>query len=269
MADASQSVQLLKLKELDDKSVQLQKDGNYLKALTCMEQGLVLRQRLFGTNSEEVWTACKTVGELCNLLAMTHLRDGEFKMAEMLLKKAEILHQNDNKGKAVTYNNLACFYRRKGKLRSALAYLKKTLRIEAMLDDVENPGDTHLNMCAVLSELGRHQQALEHARLSLILLQDELLQPANDEIDTPFAPGRFAVLAIAYHNIGVENEFLKNYKQAVNAYEKGIEIAEEHLGAQHGIGVTLRNSLNAVRATMRSKTKPVTSARRPSGRAPF
>ena len=44
------------------------------------------------------------------------------------------------------------------------------------LDDVENPGDTHLNMCAVLSELGRHQQALEHARLSLILLQDELLQ---------------------------------------------------------------------------------------------
>ena len=75
MADASQSVQLLKLKELDDKSVQLQKDvgvmhehsalvlpltqlfilhkGNYLKALTCMEQGLVLRQRLFGTNSEE------------------------------------------------------------------------------------------------------------------------------------------------------------------------------------------------------------------------
>ena len=80
-----------------------------------MEQGLVLRQRLFGTDSQEastcsvdteqwrcqkpplptqqVWTACKTVGELCNFLAMTHLRDGEFKMTEMLLKKAEILHQ--------------------------------------------------------------------------------------------------------------------------------------------------------------------------------
>ncbi len=27
------------------------------------------------------------------MLAMTHLRDGEFKMTEMLLKKAEILHQ--------------------------------------------------------------------------------------------------------------------------------------------------------------------------------
>ena len=50
------------------------------------------------------------------------------------------------------------------------------LALTLQLDDVENPGDTHLNMCAVLSELGRHQQALEHARLSLILLQDELLQ---------------------------------------------------------------------------------------------
>ena len=83
MADASQSVQLLKLKELDDKSVQLQKDvsemheesalalpltqlfilyqGNYLKALTCMEQGLVLRQRLFGTNSEEASSRCAKI----------------------------------------------------------------------------------------------------------------------------------------------------------------------------------------------------------------
>lgn len=265
---ASQSVQLLKLKELDDKSVQLQKDRNYLKALTCMEQGLVLRQRLFGTDSQEVWTACKTVGELCNFLAMTHLRDGEFKMTEMLLKKAEILHQNDNKGKAVTYNNLACFYRRKGKLRSALAYLKKTLRIEAMLDDVENPGDTHLNMCAVLSELGRHQQALEHARLALIMLQDELLQPADDDLDTPIPPARCSVLAIAYHNVGVENEFLKNYKQAVDAYEKGLDLGEEHLGPQHFVCITLRNSLNAVRSVAR-KAKKGSSTARSSGRTPF
>lgn len=269
MADASQSAQLLKLKELDDKSVQLQKDGNYLKALTCMEQGLVLRQRLFGTSSDEVWSACKTVGELCNLLAIMHLKDGEFKMAEMLLKKAEILHQNDNKGKAVTYNNLACFYRRKGKLRSALTYLKKTLRIEAMLDDVENPGDTHLNMCAVLSELGRHQQALQHARQSLIMLQDEVFQPADDDADTPIARGRLAVLAIAYHNIGVENEFLKNYKRAVSSYEKGLELAEEHLGSQHGIAVTLRSSLNAVQATLQTSIKKAASARASARRRRF
>jgi hypothetical protein len=33
-----------------------------------MERGLVLRQHFFGAESDEGWNACKTVGELCNLL---------------------------------------------------------------------------------------------------------------------------------------------------------------------------------------------------------
>lgn len=32
--------------------------------------------------------------------------------------------------RAVTYNNLACYYRRSGKLRSALQYLQQALDIE-------------------------------------------------------------------------------------------------------------------------------------------
>ena len=50
--------------------------GKYLEALECMERGLVLRQHFFGADSEEVWRACKTVGEMCNLLAMTYLQQG-------------------------------------------------------------------------------------------------------------------------------------------------------------------------------------------------
>ena len=92
-------------------------------------------------------------------------------MAEQLLKKAEILHQNDDAGLAVTFNNLACMCRRQGRLQPALKYLKKCLRLEARLPMCDNPGDTHLNMCAVLSQLGRHEQALEHSEAALILLQ--------------------------------------------------------------------------------------------------
>ena len=115
-----------------------------------------------------------------------------------LLKKAEILTERDLAGRAVTFNNLACYYRRQGKLHSALNYLQKALRIEveafflfggrpkiistylkfsdfcplqARLEHVDNPADTHLNMCAVLSQLGRHAGALEHAQSALILLQ--------------------------------------------------------------------------------------------------
>lgn len=54
--------ELLALQRLDETCTQLQKQGNYLEALECMERGLVLRQHFFGPDSEEVWTACKTVG---------------------------------------------------------------------------------------------------------------------------------------------------------------------------------------------------------------
>lgn len=42
------------LQRLDEAATQLQKEGRYLEALECMERGLVLRQRMFGVQSDEV-----------------------------------------------------------------------------------------------------------------------------------------------------------------------------------------------------------------------
>jgi tetratricopeptide (TPR) repeat protein len=53
--------------------------------------------------------------------------------------------------RAITYNNLACFYRRTGKLRTALNYLQQALDIEIKSENPQSLADTHLNMCAVLS----------------------------------------------------------------------------------------------------------------------
>jgi len=237
------NAELLALQRLDETSAQLQKQGNYLEALECMERGLVLRQHFFGSDSEEVWKACKTVGEMCNLLAMTYLQQEDFNMVLELLKKAEILTERDAAGRAATYNNLACYYRRQGKLHAALQYLQKALKIESKLSKVQNPADTHINACAVLSQLGRHQTALEHAQNALILLQEELLSPPGVIGSAAPAADRIAVLAIAYHNIGVEQEFLKRYEHSILSYKKGVEVAERYLGAKHAICITLNNSL--------------------------
>lgn len=67
-----------------------------------------------------------------------------------------------------------CFVIRQGKLHSACKYLQRALAIESKLPTVENAADTHLNMCAVLSQLGKHAKALEHAMAALIALQEEL-----------------------------------------------------------------------------------------------
>ncbi len=116
--------------------------GNYLEALECMERGLVLRQHFFGAESDEVWSACKTVGEMCNLLAMTYLQQEDFNMVLELLKKAEILTEKDPPGRAATFNNLACYYRRQGKLHSALQYLQKVINLND-LNEINNIPHTY------------------------------------------------------------------------------------------------------------------------------
>lgn len=64
---------------------------------------------------------------------------------------------------------------------------------------------------------------------------DEVQQPAENSKD------RTAVLAIAYHNMGVEQEFLRSYPAAILSYKKAVNFAEKHLGAEDGITQNLRN----------------------------
>ncbi|CAM9237945.1 unnamed protein product [Chrysoparadoxa australica] len=256
--EQTDSAELLALQRIDETCMQLQKQGNYLEALECMERGLVLRQHFFGSDSDEVWRACKTVGEMCNLLAMTYLQQEDFAMVLELLKKAEILTERDEPGKAVTFNNLACYYRRQGKLHAALQYLQKALKIEAKLGSrVQNAADTHLNACAVMSQLGRHQSALEQAQASLILLQEELFGGGSltGEVQQQPRADRVAVLAIAYHNMGVEQEFLRKYEHSLQSYRKGVEVAQKYLGGNHAVTVTLRNSTVAARRAIAARDR--------------
>ena len=71
--------------------------------------------------------------------------------------------------------------RRTKKLRSALSYLEKALEIEynylhfsyETVDEclqVSNPCDIHLNICAILSQMSKHELALQHAMKALILI---------------------------------------------------------------------------------------------------
>ena len=113
------------LQRLDESSSQLQDRGEYIEALQSMERGLILRHHIFGSESDEVWKACKAAAEMCNLLAMRYLQHEELEMVLELLKKADILTERDLCGKAATFNNFACYYRRQGKLFAALKYLKK------------------------------------------------------------------------------------------------------------------------------------------------
>jgi len=236
------------LQQTQNVCIKLQTQGMYPEALKYMERCLTLTSELHGPESSLAWEARKNVADLCNMLAMNALNTGEMEQCYTLLTRAEQLTagkggapQTDRlRLRAVTLNNLGCYYKKKGRLRSALKCLGKALKIESRLRDVKNPADTHLNICACQSQLGRHTEALEHAQAALILLQDELFSSSGEEVAAP-PKERVAVMAIAYHNVAVEQEYLKKYELAIQSYRKALEIAEKHLGPDQGITTVLQD----------------------------
>ena len=91
-----------------------------------------------------------------------------------LLKKAEGLSRHHRPMLAVTLNNLACYFRRRGQPKTALGLLLRALDLESRCKAPHKPADTHLNTCVVWSQLGKHHEAMHHAKLSLSLLRGEL-----------------------------------------------------------------------------------------------
>ncbi|CDW79018.1 UNKNOWN [Stylonychia lemnae] len=242
--------QLQKIQQLDDQVLKLQQKGNYEDCLIKLEKALVLKQSNFGTSSSEYTKTCLQISNICNILAISLVKAEQFNRALELLKKSEALCENNDYGKSMTYNNIAC------KLRSALTYLEKSLEIEQTLPYHSSKADTHLNICAVLSQMNKHDIALHHAQCAIMIVQSNLLKAflpkrekmvetdaqanMNYEIEKNFKD-RVTVLAIAYHNLGVEQEFLKLYHESLESYRQGKEFAERYLGPQDGITQSLTN----------------------------
>lgn len=78
----------------------------------------------------------------------------------------------------------------------------------------------------------------------------------EDDVNTTGNKDKVAVLAIAYHNMGVEQEFLRSYPAAILSYKKAVNFAEKNLGPEDGITLNLRsvyeNARNEVSNTLLS-----------------
>lgn len=168
----------------------------------------------------------------------------KFEAALDFLRKAELLCQHSTQFKSVTLNNLGCFYRRTGKLRASLQYLEQALEMELKSENPTSVADTHLNLCAVLSQLNKHEEGLEHVLMAIVLLQDEFVfaemaarkhqnEMRNNDLQIDDRKNyeqnnkkgmnkkmedRAGILTIAYHNMGVELEFLKRVKFFLRFY---------------------------------------------------
>ena len=150
--------------ELESLARDWQQEGKMFEAQHALERALQLYRKQYGIDSAEVFRCSKQVADVSNSLAMQYLQQDAFAACLMLLKKAEALAGRHKPLLAITMNNLACYYRRRAQPKMALGYLQKALEIEGKCREPHKPADTHLNACAVQSQLGRHQQALRPPR---------------------------------------------------------------------------------------------------------
>ncbi|KAL4503053.1 hypothetical protein ABPG72_014282 [Tetrahymena utriculariae] len=242
---------------LQQRCESLYKSAKYNECIESMEELVSAKKAYYGEDSSEYAKSSERLCEVLNLSAMINLQKEKFDLTIEQLRKAEMLCHTSLRFKATTYNNLACFYRRTGKLRTAYNYLQMALEIELKMGNMPSLADTHLNLCAVLSQLDRHTQALEHSLLSIVILQDEFLQqtlkqyresnglsksnentgPRLSDIESKakITDDRLAVLAIAYHNLGVELEHLKRYDESMKIYNRALNFASDNLGQNHSL----------------------------------
>ncbi|OMJ92458.1 hypothetical protein SteCoe_4798 [Stentor coeruleus] len=180
-----------------------------------------------------------------NKVAMEYLRTDNFKETFILLKKAEnILNTEDNeflpqrlKLVSITYNNLGCYYKKHKKPLVALNYLQKALELEEDSDDDStNIASSHLNICAILSSIGKHEEALDHSKKAIELLEASRIErPENVRI--------ISNLVVSHYNSAAEFEHIGRLADAFSAYSSALDIAEKDLGKQHPLYSSIENAI--------------------------
>jgi hypothetical protein len=182
-----------------------------------------------------------------NKQAMDYLQTDNFPAALGLLRQAIGLitdpHNTQLGLMAITCNNIGCYYKRLGRPKTALKYYREALKQEARTQaDTTNIAGTHLNICAVWSKLTQHSKAYGHANAALSLLN--CVEPS---------PAIAHTLVIAYHSAGTELEFLLEFREAMQTYHTGWQVAEQYLGVSHSLTEVLRNSFHLVKQRLTDK----------------
>lgn len=233
----------------------LQAAGDHDGAVRCLETVLRAEQQTVQQMQDTVLsTLFERLAVGYNTLGMKHLKEGSTEVSCRFFEKAEALtdpanlHMNPESRlvlRAVTYNNMGCFYKSMSKLHTALQYLRKAQKIEERSQGrCQNPAGTHLNLCALLSQMGKHQEALHHAERALKLLETSPPPEAS-------TGGSESLVGVAYFNMGAEYEHLKKPTEALWAYDKAYESCLAELGEEHPLSQQISGCL----AQLRAKTK--------------
>lgn len=172
-----------------------------------------------------------------NKTAMESLHTKNYTAAKSLLHRSlEMLKYPESsdsilKLKSVTYNNLGILYKHIKDYEKSLHYLTLALEVSDNLqNDDQNKAGTHLNICAIRSEINQHEKALQHALIAVkILLKGGHEYSKN--------------LIVAFHSAGIEYQIVGLPLKAVQCFERGYNLALDTLGRGNQLTQSLENAM--------------------------
>merc|ERR1719262_2133362 len=236
--------------EAEREFAQQQAAGDHDGAVRCLESVLRAEQATVQQMEDTVLsTLFERLAVGYNTLGMKHLKDGNTEVSLKFFEKAEALTDPANLHmtpesrlvlRAVTYNNMGCFYKSMSKLHTALQYLKKAQQIEERSKvPCQNPAGTQLNLCALLSQMGKHEEALGHAQRALQLLQN--VEPNDSDTQGE------SLICVAYFNMGAEYEHMRKWTEAIWSYQRAHESCLSELGEEHPLSIQILSCLQQLR----------------------
>jgi tetratricopeptide (TPR) repeat protein len=247
-------------------------EGNHLDAIAMMEEAILLLCDV-PEAEDEVRTRLADLVGYYNRRAVKSIESGKtgYALAKKLLGRAlaltarpmgAILSNQDVRLRlrATTLNNLGCLYRRKGKGHAALKHLEMALKIEAeILEPLEDPASTHLNLCAILSGLRQHKVAIKHARaaidkiLSQIGVEEDLLDTIPEQ-----HVSQARNLMIGYHNMACCYEAALDawaLAKALDSLDRAITIGERFFAKDPIMKAMLAHRKALGKVKTKTKTK--------------
>mmetsp|Transcript_97193 Transcript_97193/g.245173 ORF Transcript_97193/g.245173 Transcript_97193/m.245173 type:complete len:1258 (+) Transcript_97193:69-3842(+) len=242
-------------------------------AAEFFDRALCLRLSILGQNHESLPAAAEVLTRTANHAASVELRQhgADLGHAEQMLQRTLALLTEVSAGAAIvppfeqvghvaaslapcfnlTLSNLAALHQRFGNKEAALLCLREA---EALCLDLpaSDAAATHLSLCALLSQLGRHQEAERHAAEAVQLGEADILQLPSLQHhagDSQYcATGeallreKASALAVAYNNLAVQREFLGQFSECLALYEKAVVLAEGHMESDNPLLARLRES---------------------------
>ena len=169
------------------------------------------------------------------LMSSNSLSKVNYYLTQALLLCKSLSSSNSHKLPLMTrvLTALGHFHKLSSNMQESLRYYEEALSLSSSLPTSQLQVSLHLHLSSLLSQWQEHEEALRHGLKALALLKRTSTCTTESLEST----------VIAFYNIGVEYEFLKEFKDAEECYLKGFRFAQAHLGPSHKLTLQIKASI--------------------------